>query len=160
MKRPIFYFERLKAWDIWTIAAYVIISLAVYINGNKGSLLLYVIFTQIFIYVCNYRSLRNLSVYLVWLGFGIVHFVVYLYLRNNPLFALPKGNAANALKDTIILLFVYQLLRILSLNIQHQEFVMPTRSGTDIFGERFPNWLDTLLFFLYMACVAGLIALG
>jgi hypothetical protein len=161
MKRPVFYFERLKPWDIWTILIYAIVSIGVFCNLSKEVLFVYTILTHLFIYVFNYKSLRNLSVYLIWLLFGISHFVIYAILKEGySLETEQVGGAVLGLRNTIILLVIFQILRVLSLNIQHQELVAPARGNTtDIFDERRVNWLDNFLFVIYVACAFGLIAL-
>lgn len=153
MKRPIFYFEKFKSWDIWTIVIYAVISAFVFFN--KDILSFYTIVTCIFIYLFNYKSLRNLSVYLVWLFFGIVQFCAYLYLKDDDsLIMIQGGSSALGLRNIFILLIVFQILRIASLNIQHQELVAPVRGGAiDVFGERYLNWLDYVLFVIYMGCL-------
>jgi len=160
MKRPIFYFEKFKPWDIWTIVIYAIISVCVFFY--KDILSFYTIVTCIFIYLFNYKSLRNLSVYLVWLLFAIGQFGAYLYSKDDDSLIMAQGgSAALGLRNIFILLIVFQILRIISLNVQHQELVAPTRGGTtDIFNERYVNWLDYVLFVIYMACAFGLIFLG
>ena len=162
MKRPIFYFEKFRPWDIWTIVIYAIISIAVFFNLTKNILSNYTILTCVFIYLFNYKSLRNLSVYLIWLLFGVGQLVGYLYLKEDNSLLMPQGgSAALGLRNIFILLIVFQLLRVISLNIQNQEFVAPTRGGAiDIFEERRVSWLDYLLFAIYMACAFGLIFLG
>jgi hypothetical protein len=121
----------------------------------------YTIGTHLFIYLFNYHSLRNLSVYLIWIFFGVGHFIAFMYLKDYDQLRMVKGHAANGLKGTIILLVIFQILRIISLNIQHQELVAPNRGGgIDIFEERSVNWLDYILFVIYMACGIGLVVWG
>ncbi|MDB5285302.1 MAG: hypothetical protein JWR05_251 [Mucilaginibacter sp.] len=165
LKRPIFYFERYKAWDIWTISIYAILTMflfflykgAFWSNHFKDYLIIYTIGTHILLYLINYKSLRNFAVYLIWLLFGIVHLVAYFYLKGDSSLEMARGSAASDLRNTIILFVIFQVLRIVSLNIQHQELVSPSRGGrTDIFEERNVNALDYLLFIIYLASVAVL----
>ncbi|MET3979361.1 hypothetical protein ABIB62_001947 [Mucilaginibacter sp. UYP25] len=161
MKRSIFYFEKFRPWDIWTIVIYATISFYVFFNLDKNILSFYANVTCLFIYLFNYKSLRNLSVYLVWLIFGIYQFCAYLYLRNDDSLIMKQGgNAASGLRNVIISIVLFQVLRILSLNIQNQELVAPTRGGvTDVFGERPLTSVDYVFFLIYMGCFLGLIFL-
>jgi hypothetical protein len=133
-------------------------SICVFLNLSKNVLLFYTIATHLFIYVFNYKSLRNLLVYVVWFLFGSDHFVAYVILEQGySLETEQAGDALLNLRNTIILLVVFQVLRIISLKIQHQELVAPDRGGRiDIFEERSVNWLDYILFVIYIVCVFGL----
>jgi hypothetical protein len=67
---------------------------------------------------------------------------------------MPRGHATFQLKNTLLLLIIYQVLRFLSLKIQKQEFVCPERGlKTDVLGERKPNLLDITLSFIYFSAV-------
>jgi uncharacterized membrane protein len=89
---------------------------------------------------------------------AIAQFTAFIFLKDDESLKMPKGHAANGLKNTIILLVVFQILRIISLNIQHQELVAPNRGGgIDMFEERSVNWLDYILFVIYMSCGIGLV---
>jgi hypothetical protein len=165
MKHPIFYFALLKTWDIWTVFLYTVISICVFTTGVytigsanfKTVLFLYTFGTHFFLYLFNYRSLRNLTVYLIWILFGVIQLIAYFHLKDDSSLKMINGHAARGLRDTIILLIVFQVLRIISLNVQHQELVSPSRGGIDLYDERQVNWFDNLLFIVYMGCGVGLI---
>jgi hypothetical protein len=162
MMRPIFYFEKLKPYDKWSIGIYLIISLVLFYffsfsenNQTKNDIIFgYALSTQLLIYPFCYKSLRNLKVYFIWLLIGIMHLYLYFLLKDDPTLNIPRGNANFQLKNTLLLLIIYQVLRFLSLKIQKQEFVCPERGlKTDILGERKPNWLDITLSFIYFSAV-------
>jgi hypothetical protein len=59
-------------------------------------------------------------------------------------------NAGIGLRNTIILLLLFQVLRFLSLKVQQRELVAPSRgSWIDSFDERIVTVVDFALFFAY-----------
>lgn len=160
MLQPIFYFDRLDLWDKLSILFYVVLTATCgyfffYSNSsgtNRELLLFYTLGTQLLLYLLNYKSLRNLTVYLIWICFALVHLYLYFQLKDNPELMNFRGHAATGLRNTVILLLLYQVLRIISLNTQRQELVAPTRGGTtDIFEGRKITFVDFLLFAIYFA---------
>lgn len=74
----------------------------------------------------------------------------FFQLKDNPELQNPRGHSATGLRNTIILLLLFQILRIISLKIQKQELVAPTRgSATDLFDERKITFTDFFLFTIY-----------
>ena len=75
MTRPIFYFEGLKNFDKLSILLYLTITFGLLYycwttndNGNKNSLIFgYGLLTQLFLYGYCYKSLRNLTVFFIWI---------------------------------------------------------------------------------------------
>lgn len=161
MIKPIFYFDKLNIWDRITIAVYFLLTIGlgyyfICINDStskKTILLCYALGTQLFLYVINYKSLRNLTVYFIWIAFALVHLYFYSQLKDNPGLLNVRGHAATGLKNTIFLLLLFQLLRIISAKTQHQELVCPARGGhTDIFDGRKATFIDFILFAIYFGC--------
>lgn len=162
MMRPIFYFEKLKPYDKWSIGIYLSLTLVLFYfflysenNQTKHEIIFgYTLSTQLLIYPFCHKSLRNLKVYFIWLLIGIMHLYLYFLLKDDPTLIMPRGHATFQLKNTLLLLIIYQVLRFLSLKIQKQEFVCPERGlKTDVLGERKPNWLDITLSFIYFSAV-------
>lgn len=158
MTQKIFYFDRLTSWDQITIRCYLILTgILMYFfltinsdSSNKTLLLCYTLGTQLFLYLLNYVSLRNLTVYLIWILFSVGHLYLYYQLKDNPTLLNVRGHAATGLRNTIILLVLFQLLRFISANTQGQELVAPTRVGrTDIFEGRRITIVDYILFAIY-----------
>lgn len=157
MKKSIFYFEKLNTWDKVTITLYSIISLFIWryfndleIESQKSYLSFYTFFTQFFLYLFNYKSLRNLSVYFIWIGFSLIHLYAYYYLKDIESLHYVRGHAANGLKNTIVLLLVFQVFRFLSAKIQYQELICPGKgNSTDLFNERKPTIIDWVSLIIY-----------
>ncbi len=160
MRQSIFYFDRLNAWDKISIILYILTtSICGYLfyfdnsfNSNRQLLLLYTLGTHSLLYLINYKSLINLTVYFIWICFALIHLYLYFQLRLDPSLSNFRGHAATGLRNTIILLLLYQVLRIISVNIQSQELVAPSRGNTkDIFEERRITFVDFILFIIYFA---------
>jgi hypothetical protein len=72
-----------------------------------------------------------------------------------------RGNAANILLNTVILLLLFQLLRYLSLKIQHREFVAPAHGGgPDLFENKKLTFADFVIFVIYTGSWFGLCMLS
>jgi hypothetical protein len=160
MLQPIFYFDKLDFWDRISIPFYIVVTAIcayffMYNNSpseNRTLLLFYTLGTQLLLYLLNYKSLRNLTVYIVWIVIASAHLLFYFHLKDNPELQNVHSHAATGLRNTIILLLLYQILRVISLNTQRQELVAPTRGGTtDIFEDRKLTFIDYVLFVVYFA---------
>jgi len=161
-KKPLFYFEELNSWDKIIIWFYGIASIVFVIYNYWGAdehkadfLIFYTIFPQIFSYFFNYVSLRNLKSFFIWFGFGTLHIVFYFLVKDNAIY--DTGRAL--LLNTVILLLIYQVLRIISLKVQHQELVLPARGGKDIFDNRSATLVDFVLLMIYLGSLWGLTVL-
>lgn len=158
MPQQIFYFNKLNSWDKITTICYVVLTaflMYFFLSINSGRsnrtlLLAYALGTQFFLYLLNYKSLRNLTVYLVWILFSLCHLYFYYQLKDDPSLLNVRGHAASGLRNTIILLSLFQVLRFISIRTQRQELVAPTRGGqTDIFDGRRLTFIDYTLFVVY-----------
>jgi hypothetical protein len=164
---PFFNPKPLSAVNIVVIILYAIISLGLIYYytytflPNPSGILIYGIFTQLFLYMFGYKALRNFNVYFFWLIVGIIHFFFYLYLKDIPYYnAVQGGSYSKSLRNTIYLLALYQALRYLSLDLQGKEFIMPSRNGSvDLHENRKAGFADFLCFALYMAGFLTLIFL-
>jgi hypothetical protein len=159
MTKPIFYFEKSDTFDKWSIGLYSGFTLLLFyvFEIEKDFIFGYALLTQLFLYIVCYRSLRNLTVYFLWIGIGLFHFYLYQIFKDDPTLQMLRGHAAMPLRNTIPLLLIFQILRFLSLKIQGQELVSPSKgSATDLFDERKVNWLDIVFFFTYLGCLIGL----
>lgn len=148
MKQPIFYFEKLKSFDKWAIGFYMALTFVLFSFtgttndfGIKSRVIFgYGFLTQICLYVFFYKSLRNLTVFFIWVVIGLFHLYLYSILKNDETLQMFRGHSATHLRNTVALLFLYQLFRFLSAKIQGQELVGPSRgSSTDLFEERRVN---------------------
>ncbi|HEX8019022.1 hypothetical protein [Mucilaginibacter sp.] len=152
LKKPLFYFEPLSTWDLITVWGYGVVTVIfiIYNFWNLGpnkvvSLFFYVLPLQMFNYLLNYVSLRNLKTFLIWCGFGAVHICLFFLFKNNTVY----NGARGLLLNTTILLLLYQGLRIASRKIQKQELGMPTNDYKDLFDNRNITFLDFIFFVIY-----------
>lgn len=159
MKRSIFHFKKFNTWDKVTMILYVLISIILWyyfenVTSNKTKrdvLFWYSLGTQFFLYALNYKSLRKLLVYIFWILIGLIHLFIYFQLKDVAMFQMPGGHVATGLRNTIILLLFFQVLRFISLKIQGQELVCPSKySRTDTFDDREVTQFDYFLFIVYI----------
>jgi len=156
-KKTFFHSEELKLWERRVIYFYLTISILLcilYLNSDwhlrKNILVGYGIGTQLSLFFVLYTSLRNLKSYLIWCCFGFFHLAVYFTLKNDPDLQMPSGNAATCLRNTIVLILLFQVLRYISLKLQHREFVAPAYGGgKDLFENKKVGFIDFLIFILY-----------
>lgn len=112
-----------------------------------------------FLYVFGYKALRNMSFFICWIVIALIHFAIYLNIRDIQTTAFMTKGANTGLRNTILLLVLFQVLRVVSLKIQHQELITPSRGGgLDLYNEREATFLDLLLFFIYLGAVFAPIA--
>ncbi len=158
MTQQIFYFDKLTWWDKITTTGYLILTgtlIYFFLNINSDSsnrtlLLFYSLGTQLLLYLLYYVSLRNLTVFAIWVLFSLGHLYLYFQLKDNPSLQNFRGHAATGLRNTIICLFLFQLLRIVSLKTQKKELVAPNNGGrTDIEEGKTITILDYFLFVVY-----------
>lgn len=149
---------QLSKWNIITVCFYLLLSFFLWSYGveNKNSqkeiLFYYGFGTQFFLYSFQYRALRNFNYFLIWIIIAIIHFCIFLAIRDSPELALPNGHAALGLRSTIISLLLFQFLRYISLVIQKKELVMPSKGGrTDLLDERKVTVVDVICFFIFIA---------
>jgi len=160
MTQQIFYFDKLTSWDKITITGYLILTgILTYFflrinndSSNRALLLFYTLGTQLLLYLLNYVSLRNLSAFLIWVMFSFGHLCLYYQLKDNPGLQNFRGHAATGLRNTIICLFLFQLLRLISIRTQRKELVAPNKGGrTDIYDGRKITIVDYVLFIVYLS---------
>ncbi len=158
MTKQIFYFDKLTSWDKITTSGYLLLTgIFAYFflkinsdSSNRTLLLFYTLMTQLLLYLLNYVSLRNLTVFVIWVVFSFGHLYLYYQLKDNPSLQNFRGHAATGLRTTIISLILFQLLRIISLKTQKEELVAPNKGGrTDIYEGREITVVDYILFVVY-----------
>jgi hypothetical protein len=145
--------DNLDKWDYWTIAIYLLITLVIFnpelINYNLDFYLCYSIFTLLFLYMINYKSLRKLKVFIIWGIIAIGHLFLYFKLRNEVWLQIARGSAVKDLKLTWVALLLIQFFRFLSLIIFKTELVCPSRSKTDLWDNKPNTWQDFVFLLLY-----------
>ena len=87
-----------------------------------------------------------------WMIIALLQLFVYWQIKD---FILQIDNApiVSGLGSTALLLILFQILRFASLKIQHQELVAPSRARYDIYDNRRVNFLDIILFFIYLGAL-------
>ncbi|GEO05483.1 hypothetical protein AAE02nite_31470 [Adhaeribacter aerolatus] len=151
-------FEKIKLRDLIILILYLFGSLLIFYLADKKSLseanvliAEYSLITQLILYAFLYRSLRNLSVYFLWLLVAIMHFLMSFTFKGNLNDAMPGVQAANGLRDTIILLLLFQVLRFGSLYFQKRELIPPFKNRLrKVPEERTVTFIDFIAFFLYI----------
>ena len=162
-----YYFERLNTFDKWTLGLYTLLTfgLSFYfvnelnVDNKADTIFMYGLGTHLTLYTFCYKSLRNLTVFAIWILFGLLHLLAYFMLKEDIALQMFKGHSATPLRNTIPLLIFYQLLRSVSLKTRGQELVVPNRiSRTDMFNERQPTRADFVYLFTFWT-VSGLLSL-
>ncbi len=167
-KKPFFHSEELKLWEKRTIYTYLTITIALSLwylttdfGTRKGILLFYGVITQLGLYFALYTSLRNFNSYSIWCGFGFFHLLVYFIFKDDPSLQMPRAHASSLLRNTIVLLFLFQLLRYISVKLQHREFVAPAHGGgKDLFENKAVTFIDFVIFMIYIGAFAALVYLS
>ncbi|MCM0666219.1 hypothetical protein [Flavobacterium tyrosinilyticum] len=157
MKNKFIRRYQLTKWNIITICSYFLLSIFLLSYGAinkihlKEILFFYGFGTQFFIYGSQYRALRNFNCFLIWTVIGIIHFCIFLSIKDSVELAFVNGHASLGLRSTLITLLLFQFLRYLSLKIQGKELVVPSKnSRTDLLGERKTTVVDIFLFFIFI----------
>ncbi len=158
MRKNIFYFEPLKRFDYISIAVYLLLSLVLLgfnyndsLEANRTLIFTYGLGTSMFLYGFCYRSLRNLTVYFIWIIIALIHFFIYLQIKDEPALAGRGGHASLTFRNIILMLLLFQVLRFINIKVQNQELVAPSRGAqTDLFDERKVNVADFISFFIYI----------
>ncbi len=149
---------QLSKWNIITIFSYLLLSIFLLSYGAvnkiclKKILFFYGFGTQFFLYCFQYRALRNFNYFLIWTGIGIIHFFIFLSIKDSVelIFVNNNGNAALGLRSTLISLILFQFLRFLSLRIQDKELVVPSKNSRyDMLDERKVTIVDYIAFFAF-----------
>jgi len=164
IQKPFIHNEALKYWEKAVFVIYSIVTLSIassrlfFSEGvRQTGIFMYATLTQAFLYIFLYVSLRNFTSYLIWLFFGAIHVILYLYFKGDYDLELPNGIASGPLLNTIPLLLLFQLLRFLSREFQKRDFVVPSKGGgPDLIENKELTGTDYILFTVYMASFCGL----
>jgi hypothetical protein len=156
MLEKLFKKEKLNVKNILILAIYTVFSFFLYIyfdvtkKPNIYILMYYTFLTHFWLIGFDYRALRKLNYYILWLLIGIIHFVIYLKIKDNSAYAFVKGHAANGFRTSLILLFSFQFVRLLCFEVQRMDYVFPSKSDKmDMYNEReYTKWDILFAFFL------------
>jgi len=160
MLEKLFNKEKLNVKNILILAIYIVFSFFLYIyfdvtkKPNIYILIYYTFLTHFWLISFDYRALRKLNYYSIWLLLGIIHFVIYLKIKDNSAYTFVKGHAASGFRTTLILLLFFQFVRFLSFEVQVMDYVSPSKSGKmDMFNEReYTKW-DILFSFVLFGVI-------
>jgi hypothetical protein len=167
MQKPLLYFEKIKLWEIGIMVSYVLLSVefCFFLRFAKSeiqnqSLYFYAVFTQLFLYHMFYKSMRNLNVYVYCLFIGILHLCLYQLLKENASIINLQNNKIISLRNTIILILIFQFLRFISLKTQNKELVCISKNKRDILDGREITRIDSILYAIYIATTFILLCIG
>ncbi len=159
MTTRIFNNDRLIGYDKISIGVYLILTVLVsnagmFINNieiQKSTIMGYSFMTPFLLYTFSYKSLRNIKMLIVWIGFSVFHLILYKSLITNQELLMVRGHAADGLQYTIYFVILYEILRIGHLKLFGYELVSLAAYGarTDLWDNRVIRWPDTLCFFIY-----------
>ena len=163
-QKPFIYYETLKQWEIITVVIYALITVVIVcspfilsIKAMQNSIIAYSVSLQLFAYFFLYVSLRNFTIYLIWLCFGIVHFVLFFWFKGDSGLNEGMANPSVTLVNTLPLLLLFQLLRFVSIKMQRREFVSPAKGGgRDLLENKTVTDIDFLIFIIYLGSWLGL----
>ncbi len=157
MQNKLIRFYKLSNWNIITISSYLLLSIFLLTYGfaNKSSLQKIIFFygfgTQFFIYIFQYKALRNFNYFLIWTAIGVIHLCLFLTIKDLPELSMTNYNAGQGLRNTLITLVLFQFLRFISLRTQNKELVAPAKgSKYDILDERNVTIIDILCFVVFL----------
>lgn len=161
MKNPpeckIIRYEKLNKWDYTTILIYFLISIfviftAFYEYDNwKMIINIYSFSTPLFLYLLNYKSLRKIYVYIIWLFFSLLHLWIYFELKEKYNSNIEIEYYLKRLRYTSLFLVYFQIVRVIHIKIKNIELVAPSWGGSyDIYDMRKIKFLDYLFFVIFI----------
>ena len=159
MNKSIFNNNRLITYDKISIVVYFLLTIMVSkiglffkdIETQKSIVMAYSFLTPFLLYGFSYKSLRNIKMLIVWIGFSIYHLILYKSLITNPELILFRGHAAHGLQYTIYFVILFEILRIGHLKLLGYELVSLGAYGarTDLWDNRKIRLPDIICFFIY-----------
>lgn len=165
--KPFIRYEPLKAWEVVIVVIYALITvviamsrLVLNLSFRRDAIIFYGVVPQLCFLFFLYVSLRNFRFYLIWLCFGVIHFILFLCFKGPSEFQM-IGNPSGLLANTLPLLFLFQALRYYSVNILHREFVSPAKGEDgDLIENKKPTGTDYLISVIYFGTWFGLTLLS
>jgi hypothetical protein len=143
-------------WERQTIVAYLIATIPIVLlltgSYNKTAdkiILFYTVGTHLFLYFFKYKALRVTKTFMLWVGVGILHLFMYIIYRLSDAYMYSEHFNVEPLRNTLVVLCLYQILRYIARLSINKELVMPSRSGTDLYDDRKVTWVDFTCFVIY-----------
>lgn len=158
-----FHFTKFRLWDAIYFILYVTVTILlwyyVFMESDERMrkvVLGYAVITQIQVYVLGYKSLRSALSWSLWLLVGVFHLLLYFGMKNDHFATMYGSNAATPLRNTLVMVVLFQVLRYVSFNIQRRDLICPARGGRDMLGEVNTTKADLVLFAFYHIVLFGL----
>lgn len=152
MIEKLFKKEKLNFKNLIFIGLYCMCSFFIYVyfsvtkNPQNTILLYYTFLTHFYLIIFDYRALRKLNYFCIWIIIALIHFVIYLNIKSNDTYAFINGHAASGFRATLLVLISFQIIRYISFEAQGMDFVIASRSGKmDDYNEREFTSLDIFL---------------
>jgi len=113
----------------------------------------YYILSPIILFISFYEELRNYKVYLLWLLTATLQFLVFLFLKNDPVWSAELGNSLTPVKALFVMLISLQAGRQLFMLLHPGELIIPywRTSWFDEDDNRRISWLDIFFSILIFA---------
>ena len=107
--------------------------------------------TPLLLYVLSYKSLRNIKMFAIWIGFGLIHLFLFSQLIDNTDLMFKTKHAAHGLQFTIYFIILFQIIRVTHLRLLNYELVSLGGYGAtrDLWENRKIKLPDTICFFTY-----------
>jgi hypothetical protein len=97
----------------------------------------------------NYKALRNLNVWFIWIGLSVIQIgIYYKHGLDNTDWPAIRG-----LRNFWIYLIAFQILRWLSIKLQKKEFVTLAKMRTDLYDDRKFTFWDGVLYLPAIALI-------
>lgn len=113
--------------------------------------------TQMVLYAVLYKSLRSALAWILWLFVGGFHLYLYFQMRNDFFSGIYSYHATVPLRNTMILLVLFQLLRMASFNMQGRDLIGSWyRDKRDIYDAYIASNHDVILLLIYYGVMFGL----
>ena len=131
MIQKYFNADELTKYDKISTIVYLILTLIISkitvffsdVEIQKTVVLMYSIMTPFLIYTINYKSLRNIKMFIIWIGIGVIHIFLFRHLSENPDLMFKIGHAANGLRFTIYFVILFEIIIIIHLKLLKYELV-------------------------------------
>ncbi len=159
MIQKYFNTDKLTKYDKVSTIVYLILTLIISkitlifsdVEIQKETIVIYGLLTHFSIYLINYKSLRNLKMFIIWTGIGLIHIFLFKYLSNNPVLMGNKRHAAFGLQFTIYFVILFEIIRIIHLKLFKYELVSLVGAGRsrDLWENRRIKTPDIICFFSY-----------
>ena len=156
-ENKIINYDKFNNWDYATITIYFLVTIIVLFTSFyeydswRINIYMYAFSTPLFLYILNYKSLRKIYVYLIWLIFSLLHLWIYFKLKEKYNSDTEIVYYTQRLCYTSVFLLYFQIARVIHIKIKNIELVAPSWGGSyDIYDMRKIKFLDYIFFVIFM----------